>query len=151
MNKNSLNQEGFTLLEVLLSIVLLTIIMTSFLGFFTQSAIFNKKNEQKLDTMQTAQRIVNMIEINIEKQDLIVLNLIDANGIVLNKPKSLTKLELEQYLGEPIASDYTISALMDNSSFTINSTTENLIMFKVIVQNPADSNDKSETYTYIRR
>ncbi|ALC89783.1 hypothetical protein AM500_08360 [Bacillus sp. FJAT-18017] len=151
MNKNSLNQEGFTLLEVLLSIVLLTIILTSFLGFFTQSAIFNKKNEQKLDTMQTAQTIINLIEINIEKQDLIILNLIDANGIVLNKPKSLNKLELEQYLGEPISSDYTISALMDNSSFIINNTAENLIMFKVIVQNPADSNDKSETYTYIRR
>ncbi|RDU35040.1 hypothetical protein DRW41_19865 [Neobacillus piezotolerans] len=138
-------QGGFTLLEVLLSIVLLSIILTSFLGFFTQSALFAKKNEYKLDTVQTAQKIVNLIELNVTKQDLMENNIIDGRGFVLNGTKTLNQIEVEKLIDESSGSDYNVRATVTNNS------AENLIMFKIIVQDPAGPGNTSETYTYIRR
>jgi prepilin-type N-terminal cleavage/methylation domain-containing protein len=48
------SQEGLTLIEVLVSIVMLSIILISFIGVFTQSAQFNNKNRQKLGTIDTS-------------------------------------------------------------------------------------------------
>ncbi|WP_409270816.1 type II secretion system protein J [Neobacillus sp. SCS-31] len=144
MKKNCQKQGGFTLLEVLLSIVLLSIILTSFLGFFTQSASFAKKNQYKLDTLQTAQQIVNLIELNVTKQDLMENNIIDGNGLVLNGTKTLNQIEVEKLIDQSTGPHYKVSATVTNSA-------ENLILFKVIVQDPANPGNTSETYTYIRR
>lgn len=70
MGKKLDDQKGITLLEVLLSIVLLVIVLTSFAGFFTQSAMFVKKNEDKISTTQTAQQIVNIIELELTRDIL---------------------------------------------------------------------------------
>ncbi|MFJ7727116.1 type II secretion system protein J [Neobacillus sp. NPDC097160] len=145
MKENFKSQQGLTLIEVLVSIVLLAIISTSFMGFFTQSALFTKKNEQKLDTMQTAQKIINMIEVDLTKQDLLDNSFIDASGNVLNKPKTLSAANINQLLDDTIATNYNFSAIITNNS------SENLIMFKIIVEDPKNKGSKSETYTYIRR
>lgn len=145
MKENFQSQKGLTLIEVLASIVLLGIILTSFMGFFTQSALFTNKNEQKLDTVQTTQKIVNLVEINITKEDLKNREIIDASGTVVTNPTNLDKAALETYFDDPIDTDYTVSAIITNNSL------ENLIMFKIIVQDPKSLSSKSETYTYIRR
>jgi prepilin-type N-terminal cleavage/methylation domain-containing protein len=41
MSKKDRNQRGFTLIESLLSIILLFIITMSFIDFFTQSTLFS--------------------------------------------------------------------------------------------------------------
>jgi len=145
MKENFKSQKGLTLIEVLVSIVLLAIILTSFIGLFTQSTLFTKKNEQKLDTMQTAQKIINIVEVDLTKQDLLDNSIIDASGNVLNKPKILTDEDINKLLDDTIVANYKFSAIITNNS------SENLIMFKIIVEDPKDKGSKSETYTYIRR
>lgn len=134
------NQKGMTLLEVLLSIVILTIILTSFAGFFSQSALFVKKNEEKLNTFQTAQQIVNIIEDKFTKQLLLEKNPPDVNG----KFPNLDKNEIIQLSGYSINTPYDISA-----SFLKG--VEGLIQVKVTVSEPEHPENYSETFTYIRR
>lgn len=143
MKENFHSQKGLTLVEVLVSIVLLAIIITSFIGFFTQSAQFTKKNEQKLDTMQTAQKIVNLVEIEITKQDLIDNLIINSSEQVIKT--SLTKTEIEGLIDDTIDPRYDVNVEISKNS------SQNLIMFKIIVRDPKSSGSKSETYTYIRR
>ncbi|MGJ7912309.1 prepilin-type N-terminal cleavage/methylation domain-containing protein [Neobacillus sp. LXY-1] len=145
MKKNFHCQKGLTLIEVLISILILAIILLSFMGFFTQSALFTKKNEQKLDTLQIAQKIVNLVEVDITKQDLLANGIIDSNGSVLNSPKTIDASTLNLLLDDTIDPNYKYSAVVSNNS------SQNLIMFKIIVQDPRNLNNKSETYTYIRR
>ena len=137
------SQKGLTLVEVLVSIVLLAIILTSFISFFTQSALFTKKNDQKLDTMQTAQKVVNLVEIEITKQDLIENLIINSSEQVIKT--SLTKTEIEGLINDNIDPRYDVRVEISKNS------SQNLIMFKIIVQDPTNTGNKSETYTYIRR
>lgn len=53
------NQKGLTLLEVLLSILILSIVLVSFFQFFPQMGLMNKENENKA------------IAINLAKKELI--------------------------------------------------------------------------------
>jgi prepilin-type N-terminal cleavage/methylation domain-containing protein len=132
------NQNGLTLLEVLLSIVILAIVLTSFAGFFSQSAMFVKKNEEKLSTSQTTQKIVNLIELNISKSRLQTIS--DCADLIC----TLNEDDLEALSGQTINSTYTISA-----SFTPGE--ENLIKAKVAIIDSDDPESSSETFTYIRR
>ncbi|WP_226677437.1 type IV pilus modification PilV family protein [Mesobacillus jeotgali] len=132
------NQNGLTLLEVLLSIVILSIVLTSFAGFFSQSALFVKKNEEKLSTSQTTQKVVNLIELNISKSRLQTIPDCADLECTLNEDA------LEALSGQTINSTYTISA-----SFTPGE--ENLIKAKVAIIDSDDPESSSETFTYIRR
>lgn len=145
MSKNGEKQNGFTLIEVLLSIILLFIILTSFMGFFTQSALFSKKNEQKLGTIQSAQKVINLVEMNVTKQILENDMIIDSNGNVLNNTCLLTKAEIENYIDDTIDPNFDASAVITNNS------SENLILFKISIQDLKKPDNISETYTYIRR
>jgi Tfp pilus assembly protein PilV len=145
MGKKVKNQQGLTLIEVLLSIIILFIILTSFIGFFTQSAIFSKKNEHKLGAVQTAQKVINLIEISLTKQMLQYDSIIDSTGQVMNGTHSLSKTEIENYIDETIDPEYDVNAIITNNS------TENLIQFKVTVKDLNDPSNNSKTYTYIRR
>ncbi|MGV2938046.1 prepilin-type N-terminal cleavage/methylation domain-containing protein [Mesobacillus sp. LC4] len=138
MGKKLDNQDGLTLLEVLLSIVILTIVLTSFAGFFSQSALFVKKNEEKLSTSQTAQQVVNLIEVNVTK------NMLLANPECADFQCSFEKNALESFLGQAINSSYKISV-----DFT--PSVEELVNVKVAIIDNDDPDSSSETFTYIRR
>jgi prepilin-type N-terminal cleavage/methylation domain-containing protein len=135
------NQKGMTLLEVLLSIVILTIVLTSFAGFFSQSALFVKKNEEKMNTFQTAQQIVNIIEDRFTKDMVIENNLIACSELDCN---TLDKNDISQLANYPINTIYDISAIFKNGE-------EELVQVKVIVSEPEHPENFSETFTYIRR
>ncbi|NRD76014.1 prepilin-type N-terminal cleavage/methylation domain-containing protein [Bacillus sp. BRMEA1] len=144
MKKYFHNQKGLTLIEILISIVLLTVILTSFMGFFTQSAIFNKHNNVKLDTIQTAQKIKNLINTNMTKNILLNDNKIDALGTI-----QTTKLDaayLSKYFNPQTSYNYWVEL---SNSLIPNSTTK-LIQVKIVVQDPKNINNQSVTYTYIR-
>lgn len=134
------NQKGMTLLEVLLSIVILTIVLTSFAGFFSQSALFVKKNEEKMNTFQTAQQIVNIIEDRFTKDLLFENNSVDCS----EDNCTLDKNEISQLANYPINTIYDISAIFKNGE-------EELVQVKVIVSEPEHPENFSETFTYIRR
>jgi len=57
----SLSQQGMTLIEIMLSIVILGIIGVSFTGFFTQSARTTSHSEQMMDAMYIAQTCMEEI------------------------------------------------------------------------------------------
>ncbi len=56
--KTCQNESGLTLLEVLLSIVILSIILVSVVNFFPQMGLMNKKNIDKQQAINTAKEIL---------------------------------------------------------------------------------------------
>jgi prepilin-type N-terminal cleavage/methylation domain-containing protein len=64
MLKHKLNQDGFTLVEVLVSIVILSIVLTTFFSFFGQSLVFSGKNEEKLVAYNLAEKTMRIVESN---------------------------------------------------------------------------------------
>ncbi|AZU63512.1 prepilin-type N-terminal cleavage/methylation domain-containing protein [Neobacillus mesonae] len=52
------NQKGVTLVEVLASIVILSIILISIMGFFPQMGLMNKQNEEKSQAINIAKEIL---------------------------------------------------------------------------------------------
>jgi prepilin-type N-terminal cleavage/methylation domain-containing protein len=52
------DEKGFTLLEVLISIVLLSVIFLSIMNFFPQMGLINQENENKTKAINTAQAVL---------------------------------------------------------------------------------------------
>ncbi|RHW40647.1 prepilin-type N-terminal cleavage/methylation domain-containing protein [Neobacillus notoginsengisoli] len=140
-------QEGFTLIEVLLSIVLLTIILTSFLGFFTQSAIFTNKNQEKLSAAQTAQKVVSSIELNTTKAQLKAKSIVNDTGKVVS-PSTVynDKSQFNELFKFTIVTPFTVEIKFSDGPMG-----SGLIQCKVsILDNSSPPKTKSETFTYIR-
>jgi prepilin-type N-terminal cleavage/methylation domain-containing protein len=55
-------ESGFTLLEVLASIVILGIILTTFFSFFSQSLLFSAKNEEDLQAINLARKTLVVLQ-----------------------------------------------------------------------------------------
>lgn len=68
MNKMKL-EHGFTLLELLASIVIIVIVLTSFFSFFSQSAMFSKKNEENLVAMNLAREVLETVKKEAGKEE----------------------------------------------------------------------------------
>jgi len=60
----SKDERGLTLVEVIASIVLITIILLSFFSFFINSAKHTKFNEEKLSSIEIAENIIGDIRSN---------------------------------------------------------------------------------------
>lgn len=58
-NKRIQNERGLTLLEVLLSIVILTIVLVSVMKFFPQMGMMNKQNEEKLVSVNLMKKVLH--------------------------------------------------------------------------------------------
>lgn len=56
--------KGFTLIEVLAALVILSIVLLSFFSFFSQSALFTQKNRDKLTAVNLAQDTIVTIKKN---------------------------------------------------------------------------------------
>lgn len=67
MRKNFQTEQGFSLLELLASLVIFAIVITAFMGFFYQSSMFTKKNEDDLVAMNLAREVLEVIK---EENDL---------------------------------------------------------------------------------
>ncbi|WP_017755977.1 type IV pilus modification PilV family protein [Calidifontibacillus oryziterrae] len=59
-------QVGFTLIEVLAALVILSIILLSFFSFFSQSALFTQKHRENLIAINLAQDTIVAIKKNAE-------------------------------------------------------------------------------------
>lgn len=51
-------EKGLTLIETLLSIVILSIVLTTFINFFPQMGRMNKQNEEKIQAINLAKQIL---------------------------------------------------------------------------------------------
>lgn len=52
------NNNGFTLIEVLASIVILSIVIVSFVALFPQMSLFNEKTKENLDAITIAKDVL---------------------------------------------------------------------------------------------
>lgn len=53
------NQKGLTLIEILVSIVILGIIFTGMLGFFSQTVKYSSHNENKITSINLAEKVLS--------------------------------------------------------------------------------------------
>ena len=149
-----MDQKGFTLIEVLLSVVILSIVLTVFMSFFSQSSLFIRKNEEKLGTSNTAQMVLTLIQENTAEEILASEGIINELFVVNGDPSgglSVTDNEkIKRIINRDLNSKYSIKLLFKNVYDDSNNRNENLILVKVIVADP-ENNEASETFTYIRR
>lgn len=96
--KLALNQDGISLLEVLISISILTLILVSIMNIFPQMGFLNQKNETKLQGMNTAKQV--LVEWQVKTD---VINYL-RNPLIYSKPSYL-KVEDTHYLSETIRDD----------------------------------------------
>lgn len=102
----SKNKAGFTLIEVLAALVILSIILLSFFSFFSQSALFTQKNRDKLTAVNLAQDTVVAIKknpsyfqktktysTNYTEQERTILN-VNSIGIFDQQPSLKLKLSI---------------------------------------------------------
>ncbi|WP_096153199.1 prepilin-type N-terminal cleavage/methylation domain-containing protein [Bacillus sp. FJAT-45066] len=68
------NNKGFTLIEILVSIVILSIIIVTFLSFFSQALFYSVKEEDKLTGINIAERIMFNVKQSDDIIDLLFLN-----------------------------------------------------------------------------
>ncbi|EKN64989.1 prepilin-type N-terminal cleavage/methylation domain-containing protein [Schinkia azotoformans] len=103
---NKRDMSGFTLIEVLVAVVILSVILLSFFVFFSQSALFTNKNNHQLMAINLAQEVIGIIKSNntifqhnksfedpFSEQEKIILG-IDNNQYFVNKEEQF-KLQLE--------------------------------------------------------
>ena len=65
LNKKKFNnQSGFTLLEVLAAITILSIVLITFFSFFSQGILFSSKNEDKIVAVNLARDVLGVIKTN---------------------------------------------------------------------------------------
>jgi prepilin-type N-terminal cleavage/methylation domain-containing protein len=141
--KNLSNKRGFTLIEILVSVVLLFLVLTIFMGIFSQSALFQKNNELKLSVSQTAQKVVTLVDLNINKKKLLDASIIDANlsGTISNTDPRFSAL-IEAQINDPYSISITFNKLI----------IENITFIKATVMVSDNSKIKTEstTYTFIK-
>lgn len=102
------NEKGFTLVEILASITILFIILITFFGFFTQSALFTRTNQEALYATNLANHAMEVIRSG-EVDDIENLSAIIMEEIGVNEDYQfieyedfslkLTSLGVEEDLG----------------------------------------------------
>lgn len=77
------NNKGLTLIEVLASIVILSIVIISFVALFPQMSLFNEKTEENLDAISIAKEV--LVEMKSTKYTTIGRDIrIDSSVLAVN-------------------------------------------------------------------
>ena len=94
------NQKGVTLLEVLLSIVILTIILVTIMNFFPQMAGMNKHNEDKQQAVNLAKKELNYWQ---KRPDIVnaLSNPASVDSIIVTLPDYVNKNDTYYYFKKP--------------------------------------------------
>lgn len=111
-NKFFLNDRGFTLLEVLLSITLLGILLISLLSFFNQAYSYTKKNEDKTIGINVARNVLHYIE----QQDFDLIKSKFLSGITSSEDKVVVTVEDCLHFDEDVCKSF-LSSTINNTNF----------------------------------
>jgi prepilin-type N-terminal cleavage/methylation domain-containing protein len=147
-------ENGVTLLEVLLALAILSIVLISFMSMFPQMGMMNKHNEDKTQAINLAKEIL----IKWQESDEVSGFLISADPAV----------ETTGFISEDPAIDY--SSFKNEGGFYYFETSKDIYKVKIKIKNSPNNssrkshihsitvqllNDKgnvvSETYGYIKR
>lgn len=108
-----LNTQGMTLVEILAAITILSIILVTIIGFFTQAAAYTARNERKTVAISVAQGAMNYIQQ--ENFDKLKEETTTSNTPIL---KIDTTDEIKALLDEPtIAENILKDTMINNVSF----------------------------------
>jgi len=87
------NNQGLSLVELLVSIVILSIVIVSFMSFFSQSMKFSRIIEEKLAAINIAEEILSNAKKNPEEEPI---KLLTEQQIELNKKKYYAEISITQ-------------------------------------------------------
>lgn len=130
------NEKGLTLLEVLASIVILTIILTSFYGLFIQSAKFTKINEDELYASNLANQAREYLISNPIKESL---DLVTLETTVNNK-----------FIADGY-SQFTLKLTDQTNKDVIDEAGIGLFRVKIEILDSSSKQPLSTTYCYVQK
>lgn len=156
---HSQNQKGMTLIEVLLSIVILTIILGTVIKFFPQMGMMNKQNETKQQAVNLAKKELMYWKISLEtSQDFMdfknntnpnqiftFINKVEGDTITI-EPETVS---IKTLTTKSSNSDFGVKVIIyKESDLTSNPRKAYQIHIKLLKDGNED-NPYSETYGYI--
>lgn len=144
------NERGVTLIELLISIIILSIILLTFMTFFTNSSKYNSISKEKFDATNLVRETKENLKVNEQKADL--QNLIKSvkagppDFQMASYPNLNLKKNIENIGGllklTLINPDYEVIVYIDPNA-------EAFSLYKFKIQVLDHSKLLSETYTYI--
>ncbi|MCA1031932.1 type II secretion system GspH family protein [Bacillus timonensis] len=146
MNKLRKNENGFTLIEILASIVILTIILTVFLKFFVQAMTFATKNEEMLEGTNDARQVLSLLQENYRAVDLLKSYGIVDSSYKVKKTTVTNTTQLKQLL-DPW--NQTPSAKFENMTIAFSEGDKDLIQADINVFEKGTTKVLSKTYGFI--
>ena len=157
--------KGFTLVEILASIVILTIVLTVFMKFFALAAMFANENEKMLTASNDAREVLSLIQENQHIADYLAhYQIIQIN----NDTKDITNIDENpitsstnhitvnsstvtgnEVLNGILYENPSSSVDLKNLSLSFSQADSNFLQVDVSIINPENNNILSETYGYI--
>ena len=145
MQKSIKNEQGLTLIEVLASIVLLSIVIVFFLSLFPQIINFNKSTEENLQAAATAKEVRVLVKEELESMDTFPSKLSFTNERTLDDG-------VYSYNGK--YNDFEVVIELHDQPFVGDEPQKNeirkLYKFKVSIEH-SDTRILSKTYGFIRK
>ena len=142
------------MIELLVSIVILSIVMLSFMAFFTNSFTYNTKTDDKIEATNLVREVQEELKVGNIYQDL--------NSFIFSVENNSENLQKSSYpnlnLAKNIEKDSitgTYKLTLKNDSFDIiinidpNSNPETPTLYKFNIQALKNNKLLSQTYTYI--
>jgi prepilin-type N-terminal cleavage/methylation domain-containing protein len=159
MLKKHLKQDGLTLIEVLVSIVILSIILTTFFSFFSQSMVFSGKNEEKLVAYNLASKTLRVVEEKYKNTLQTDLNII-SSSVLCTDNFSITEIRTTTtstsicYFNENQKSYYPEVLITKELNHSTDFSTSKIVLYKINVKiydkQTTPRKLLSETFGYIR-
>lgn len=136
------SQKGFSLLEVIVSIAILSIILLSFFSFFIQAATFSSKTKDTFDAGQYSQELLHYAQTGNYNNDLTTQDLNDIYNTnqTSNKPYEI-KINNQTYY--PM-----VSIKPANSQTSLNSAKALLVTVTIETERDGVRKELFKTYGY---
>jgi prepilin-type N-terminal cleavage/methylation domain-containing protein len=149
-------QDGLTLVEVLVSVTILSIVIFTFLSFFTTSAKFNAFSSDKINGTNIAREIHEDFKVNVNKNNDLRNLIKEAEGktTVVYSTSTYPYLNATQDIQldgagmlhlEVNYSNYTVKAVIDTHP-VLKTTTS---LYKLQIQVYKQDKHVSETFAYL--
>ncbi|MFJ7826936.1 type II secretion system protein J [Psychrobacillus sp. NPDC096623] len=150
MFRKTKNTNGFTLVEILASVVLLTVVISLFLSIFPQMSNMNNRNGENLDAANAAKELLMLVKENYTLDDStnnLKGNILDFS-ISQNNTTSIIVEGTYKALNDKI---FFAEVKIEKNGAISNSKIDNLYQVTIKVKNrQEDSKALATTYGYIR-
>jgi prepilin-type N-terminal cleavage/methylation domain-containing protein len=134
------NEKGLTLIEVLASIVLLSVVIMSFLSLFPQITNFNKYTEENLQAAATAKELRVLVK---EKFDNFESP--TSTNVLVNETMDISSDSIK-FIGQ--FNDFPVEVVIFKDKKDVSGSFEDLYQMKISILNE-NNNEISYTYGYI--